>query len=182
MELAVLFILLVLVLLVFGTAAWASVRAAPFVPLGSSDVKRMIALAQLRDGETLCDLGCGDGRILFAAARAETITVIGYELSVVPYLVAKCRWLFFPDRQRIEIKFADFLHADLRTIDVFTCFLTPMAMKRLKPLFERDAKDGARIVSYAFPVLGWQADIIDKQTSRETRIYRYTIRRNRQRG
>lgn len=161
---------------ILGTAAWASFRAAPFVPLGAKDVRRMISLAALKDGDRLADLGCGDGRLLFAAAAAKNITAIGYEVSVIPYVLAHLRRLMIPNRHRVRIRFADFLRADLRTIDVFTCFLTPMAMEKLKTTFDRQAKDGARIVSYAFPVPGWVPDVEDKPNPRTTRIFVYTIR------
>ena len=40
---------------------------APWVPSPPSVIKRMLEFAELKQGETLYDLGCGDGRIIMAA-------------------------------------------------------------------------------------------------------------------
>lgn len=173
-EVSLLFVLL-MILAVFGTAAWASFRAAPFVPLRRADVERMIALANLRHGDVLCDLGCGDGRVLFAAVRAARVRALGYELSLLPFLIATVRRWLSPDRVSVSIRFKDFFTASFRTPDVFVCFLTPMAMAKLAPKFAREAKAGARILSYAFPLPGWTPVVSDKPGPRLGRIFVYRV-------
>lgn len=55
-------------------------QLAPFVPSPMPVVKAMVELAALQPGETVCDLGCGDGRLLVACAEAMPGThLIGYE-------------------------------------------------------------------------------------------------------
>src|SRR5687767_15840549 len=48
-------------------AARAQERFSPFVGSNPENVRRMVELAALRSGETVIDLGSGDGRIVFAA-------------------------------------------------------------------------------------------------------------------
>lgn len=170
-----LLILAMVILGVFGTAAWASFRAAPFVPLRMRDVQRMLAIAKLRDGEQICDLGCGDGRLLFEAVRHHRVRAVGFEVSLLPYVLARLRRFRTRNQTSVVISYCDFFTADLRDIDVFFCFLTPMAMKKLARKFAAEAKEGARIVSYAFPIPGWVPTVTDKPSLQLGRIWRYDI-------
>src|SRR5450631_3393326 len=54
---------------------------APYVNSPQQVVLKMLQMAQLRPGETLYDLGCGDGRILIAAAEQFRVKAVGVELS-----------------------------------------------------------------------------------------------------
>jgi hypothetical protein len=55
---------------------------APFVPTPELVVVKMLEAAELKPGETLYDLGCGDGRILFVAAQKFANAVGGVVLLV----------------------------------------------------------------------------------------------------
>ena len=63
-----LIIFLFVLIVVVGTAAWAGIRAAPFVPSRGRDVQRIMRLSEIKPGETFVDCGCGDGRLVLAAA------------------------------------------------------------------------------------------------------------------
>jgi SAM-dependent methyltransferase len=139
-----------LIVAFFGTAAWAGVRAAPWLPTRTNDIRRLLDLAQLKEGEALFDLGCGDGRVLSIAAYEYNARAIGFEISLLPYLIAVIRRIAHQNRQRIRVVYRDFFSASLRDADVVYCFLTPSAMKKLKTKFVQELKPGARVVSYAF--------------------------------
>src|SRR5229473_2608779 len=62
-------------------------KLAPFVTSPVRIVERMLELANLKPGETLYDLGCGDGRILIAAAEKYKAKAVGIEIS--PKLAAE---------------------------------------------------------------------------------------------
>ena len=61
--------IIVFVLLVF-LLTMVLANAAPWVPTRRRDMERILALAKIKPGEVFYDLGCGDGRLLVAAARA----------------------------------------------------------------------------------------------------------------
>lgn len=172
METALWLAVLVLVLLVAGTAAWAGLRAAPYVPTLGRDVDRLLDIAQVRPGETVIDLGGGDGRIV-AAAAARGANAIGYEISLLPYLVGWIRCRFSPNRARISWQARDFFQTDVSAADVVTVFLTPMAMKKLEPKLSRELRPGTRVVSYAFQVPGWVPVRKDKPDPRRFAIWVY---------
>ena len=56
-------------------------RLAPFVTSPQRAVDKMLEMANLKPGETLYDLGCGDGRILIAAAKSYHVKAVGIEIS-----------------------------------------------------------------------------------------------------
>lgn len=160
---------------VFVTAAIAGLKAAPYVPTFQRDVRRMLKLAGVKPDELVIDLGAGDGRFLITAAREFQARGIGYEISILPYLVALVRVLCSGVRQRVHIELRDFYQVDLSPAKVVTVFLTPMAMAKLKSKFERELRPGTRIVSFAFPVPDWKPTTVDKPEPRATSVYLYTM-------
>src|ERR1700689_1439233 len=62
-------------------------KIAPYVPSPTPVVDRMLELASIKPGETVYDLGCGDGRILITAVERYKAKAVGVEIS--PKLVAK---------------------------------------------------------------------------------------------
>jgi len=164
-----LFMLLALVV-VTGTAAMGAISAAPWVPLRKHEVRRMLKLAELKPGETVYDLGAGDGRILAVAAQEFGAKAVGWEIALLPYLAARIRlWR----TNNAAIRFSSFFKTDFSSADVVACFLTPMAMAKLLPKLQRELKPGARFVAYAFPLPNTQEDALDKPTQRQTRIFLY---------
>jgi SAM-dependent methyltransferase len=170
----ILFYTAVLVVL-FGSAAVAGLSAAPYLPTRWKDVRRALDLAQVRAGETVCDLGCGDGRFLVAAARRGAHAV-GYEISLLPFLWAWARVLM----ARISgtpgtasVRFRSIYRADIAAADVVVCFLTPMAMSRLSTKITRELKPGARLLSVAFHLPGFEPVANDHPTKNAARIFLY---------
>jgi len=62
---------------------------APYVPSPKLIVNKMLDVSRIRPGETLYDLGCGDGRILIAAVEEKKAKAVGVELS--PQLASQAR-------------------------------------------------------------------------------------------
>lgn len=168
---------LLTVLIVFGTAAWAGLVAAPWVPVRARDVKRMISLAGVNKGQTVIDLGSGDGRLLLEAAQRGA-NAIGYEISVLPYVWSKIRIAIQRKAEgTAKVLFKDFYSQRMGEADVVVAFLTPPAMARLGPKLHRELRSGARVASYAFSIPGWIPDHVDKPTSGQVSIYVYTVPR-----
>jgi len=167
--------LLLLILLVFGTAAYAGLLAAPWVPVWKKDIQRILKLANVRDNDLVYDLGSGDGRIVCAVANNSKAQVIGYEISVIPYYWSKIKILLLGLRHRVEIRYADFLKRDLSQATIIFCFLTPMAMVKLSSKFRRELKKGTKIISYSFSLPAWQPVKIDKPNKKDNPIFYYEV-------
>ncbi|XOU94598.1 MAG: class I SAM-dependent methyltransferase [Candidatus Kerfeldbacteria bacterium] len=175
-NLLILFLLLIGILIIFGTAMYASFSAAPWLPVFKKDIKRIIRLANLKPGEVIYDLGSGDGRVLIGLANnSEASRVIGYEISFLFYVISYLRILFLGLSNKAEIIFGDFLRRDLSNADVIFFFLTPMAMKKLKPKFEKELKKGTRIISYSFSIPGWEKLKVDRPNESDMPIHIYVV-------
>lgn len=140
----------VIVLLCLPIIRLAIMKAPPFVPTPEKDVASMIALAEIRPGERAVDLGCGDGRVVRAAAEAGAVAT-GYELSAPTFLMAKALSI---GKKNVTFRYGNFWTKDFRETDVVFCFLLMGAMKDFKTKIWPQLKPGARVVSYTFRLPG----------------------------
>ena len=170
------FLLLIGVFIIFGTAMYASFSAAPWLPVFKKDIKRIIRLADLKPGEVIYDLGSGDGRVLIGLANnTEASRVVGYEISFIVYVISYLRILLLGLSKKVEVRFGDFLRRDLSNADVIFFFLTPMAMSKLKPKFQKELKKGTRIISYSFSIPGWKKLSVDRPKEDDMPIHMYVV-------
>ncbi len=139
----------------FLITAYVCFIGAPFIPTPQPVVEHMIKAAKLKPGMKVLDPGCGDGRMLLTACRAVPgVKGEGYELFFLPYLLAL--WRTRKYRQQIKILFRNSDHADLTDVDVMFCYMLYGPFKRNAPKYKRELKKGAKIISYAFKIPGWQ--------------------------
>ena len=128
----------------------------PFVPIPEDAIPEMLELASVRPGETVVDMGSGDGRIVIAAAKQFGATAIGVEVrgGLVRESRRRARELGLSGRARIiHGRFRDF---SLRRADVLALYLSSYTLGLLAPKFKRELRKGSRIVTFDFPVFGWQ--------------------------
>ena len=141
---------------IFGQTHAPAVRTdIPFVPTSPRLVDAMLALADVKPGDVLIDLGSGDGRIVIAAAKKYGIHATGIE--IVPELVREseksAQELGVADKVRFIN--GDLFGLDLRQASIVTMFLTPGVNLRLRPKLLRELKPGARVVSRTFNMGSW---------------------------
>jgi SAM-dependent methyltransferase len=151
------FFLFFAIVVTFAYAGW---RAAPWVPMKKDDTERLLALAALRQGDVLYDLGCGDGRVVCAAGRVGA-TARGFEISLLPFLLAHIRRMRENNRRRMRISFRDFWHADLRDANVVSFFLMPKVYAKLRAKLEQELKPGTKVIAYVWPIDGWTPVTVD---------------------
>ena len=147
-------VILVFMLVLPGT--YALFRGPLFLPTRSHVLKTMIAFAKIKKNDRVYDLGCGDGRLVFAAAR-EGARATGYELSIPVFVVAKIRSFFYRGQSldknsggRATIRFGNFWAQNYDDADVIVCFLLTDAMLRFEQKIWPRLKPGCRVVSHMF--------------------------------
>ncbi len=136
-------------------------KLAPYVASPQRVVDRMLELAQIKPGETVYDLGCGDGRILVTAVEKYHAKAVGVEIS--PKLVQSATELIarLGLQNHVRVIQGDMLNVDFSDADIVTLYLETQANEKLRPRLESLLKPGARVVSFAFPVPGWKPNLVD---------------------
>ena len=150
---------------------------APDFPSPEVVVEKMLESARLKAGETVYDLGCGDGRIVIMAVRKFRAKAVGIELSmpIVKEAMARVKALGLEDQ--IRIVHANLLKVDLRPADVVTIYLLTTSNELLRPNLERDLKAGSRVVSHDFQIPGWKPNVSEmiEAEGRSHKIYVYEM-------
>jgi len=127
---------------------WTARAGSKYQPASRRAVRRMLQLAEVKPGETLVDLGSGDGRIVSAAARDHGAHAIGVEIDPLRVWLGRMHaWVAAVGPQVRTIR-GDLFDADLTGADVVTVFLSQAANERLEPKLLRELAPGSRVVSY----------------------------------
>ncbi len=162
-----------MMVVVFFTATCAGFKGAPWVPTSGKDVKKALELVDIKKGQKVYDLGCGDGRFLFKAAK-EGAVVEGFEISLLPYLYAITARLLQKEKENIKIFYRSFWKVDLHDVDVVYFFLIPTSYPRLKKKMEKEMKKGAKVIAYMWPIKGWKP-IAESKGKRGESIFIYKM-------
>ena len=130
---------------------------APYVNSPEHAVEKMLDMANLKRGETLYDLGCGDGRILIAAAEKYRVKAVGIEISDHLAKRATENVKKAGLQERVKVVHGNFMQTNLKEADVVTLYLATAANESLRPNLERYLRPNTRVVSYDYPIPGWRA-------------------------
>jgi tRNA G37 N-methylase Trm5 len=149
-----------------------------FVPTPQNVVDRMLELAQLKKGDVLYDLGCGDGRIVVTAAKKYGVKAVGFDID--PQRIKEARENVANNGvgDLVTIRHADIFETDLRPANVVTLYLLPELNVRLMPQLKQ-LREGSRIVSHDFDMRGAKPKQVvsvrtDDQEEEHT-IYLWTV-------
>ena len=151
---------------------------APFVPSPPEVVARMLALAKVGPDDLVYDIGCGDGRVVIAAAK--TCGARGVGVDIDAKLIEDCRANARREGVESMTRFvcADATKSHIAPATVLALYLLPESLETLKPLFEKELRPGARIVSHNYRVPGWDerivaTEVVPIEGSRPHKIYLY---------
>ncbi len=131
---------------------WAAMTGPPIVYSSYKGIRDSFKLAKLQKGETVIDLGSGNGRALLVAAREFGAKGIGIDRSLFCVLRARLNIYLSGESENIKIYFKPFAKAssEIKKADVVYLYLWPSTMKEIESwLFDQVGND-TRIVSLAF--------------------------------
>jgi len=134
---------------------------APYVASPLPVVRQMLLLAELKPEDMLFDLGAGDGRAVIMAAKDFGANATGVELreDLVKRALNSVSELGL--EKKVKIVHNDMFDVDINSADVIFLYLTTSANEKIRPKLETELKDGTRIVSHDYEVLGWKPARID---------------------
>jgi SAM-dependent methyltransferase len=135
---------------------------APYVTSPHNVVERMLELCGVNASKVVYDLGCGDGRILIAAAKKHGAHAVGVELSPKWAQVATDSAVAAGVQDKVRVLQQDMMEADLSGADVVTLYLISEANLMLRPKLEKELHPGACVVSHDFEIEGWKPRKVEK--------------------
>jgi SAM-dependent methyltransferase len=130
----------------------------PYVPTPQAVVERMLDLAQLKSGETVIDLGSGDGRIMIEAASKYGARGFGVEIDPRLVKLSNEKAAKAGVAERVKFLQQDLFKTDFHEANVLTLYLLPDVNLALRPKILAELKAGARVVSHDYGMGDWRPD------------------------
>lgn len=146
---------------------------APYLATDYEVVDAMLALAEVRPGDDVVDLGSGDGRILIAAARSHGARGLGVDIDPERIREAEANAQAARVSDRVQFRREDLFATPLRDADVVTLYLTQEVNLRLRPRILSEMRPGARVVSHEYDMGDWRAD--QRQRIGTANIYLWVV-------
>lgn len=144
------------VLVCFGLVL---LRGAPYLPTLTKQVGTALDMVDLKPGQTLLELGCGDGKVLIAAA-SRGWNAIGYELNPVMAFIAWARTRRY--RKQVRVVWGDFWGAQWPPADGIFVFLLDSFMEKLNTKIVQTYSEkgkSMKLISFAFQIPGRRPEV-----------------------
>jgi len=130
----------------------------PYVSTRPEAVEAMLKLAKVTSKDYVFDLGCGDGRIVVAAAKDFKARGFGVDLDPQRIRESNENATKAGVTDRVKFKLADIMVTDVREANVVAIFLLNSVNLRLRPRLLDQLKPGSRVVSNGFHMADWKPD------------------------
>lgn len=122
-------------------------QGALYVSTTRTRIAAFIDAVPLKKGQTMVDLGCGDGRVLREVCKNYKIRTIGFEINLLAYIKARVLSLGL---KQVEIRRQNFWSQNLAGADLVFCYLYPDVMQRLSAKLKAELRPGTLVVSCNF--------------------------------
>lgn len=140
----------ILVLLIVGFCfSFVVLFGAPYLPTLSKQMQTSLDLLDLRPGQTMLELGCGDGRVLIAAAERGW-HVVGYEINPILAALSWARTRRYGGR--VHIVWGNFWTRTWPVTDGIFGFILPRYMPKLDKKVMQETRKPVKVVSFAFAI------------------------------
>lgn len=149
----------------------------PYEPTPHAVVKGMIDLAEVRSGDVVYDLGCGDGRIVIAAVRRPGVRGVCVEIDAELLRQSRENAARAGVADRIRFVEGDLFEAPIADATVVTLYLWPHVNLRLRPRLLSELRPGTRVVSHSHDMGDWAPErrVVVSIRRKDAVLYRWTI-------
>lgn len=129
-----------------------------FVPTPPEVVDAMLKVAKVGPNDVVYDLGCGDGRIVVAAARDYGARGVGIDIDPERIKEAEANAQTNGVSQKVKFRLEDLFEANISEATVVTLYLLPSLNLKLRPKLWKELRVGTRVVSHAFDMGDWEPE------------------------
>jgi SAM-dependent methyltransferase len=146
----------------------------PYVPTTMEVVDEMLRMAKVGKNDLVYDLGCGDGRIVIAAAKKYGARGVGVDID--PERIKEARANAEMEGVSDKVKFIqqDLFETDVSQATVVALYLLPDINLKLRPKLLEELKPGTRVVSHNYDMGEWKPE--RKASVGTHTVYLWTIR------
>ncbi len=134
---------------------------APWIPSSLRTADKMLRMAEVRPGQTVVDLGAGDGRLVMLAARKYQAKARGVEIDPLRVLAANLGIRMLGLRRTAQVQWGNLDRFTLADADVVTLFLMQGTNQKVKTRLEKSLHPGAKVVSHLYSMSGWTPVALD---------------------
>jgi SAM-dependent methyltransferase len=139
----------VIIALAFGIVIFVG---PPYLPTMRKQTDAALDMLDLKPGDTLLELGSGDGRVMLAAAK-RGLKVVGIELN--PFLIVVAWIVTFKYRSQVRFIWGSYWGAPWPRADAVFTFMLPRYMKRVDERMVKWRPDvPTKLASFAFAIPG----------------------------
>lgn len=141
-------------------------------------IETMFQFTRPTKDDVMFDLGCGDARILIAAAKRFGTRGVGYDLD--PKLIERGNTVAKQQKvdALISLKTENLFAADLSSATIIAIYLSDRINSKLKPKFFRELRPGTRVVSHNWHMGDWQYDRKKAMEDKSRVVYYWMIPAN----
>lgn len=134
--------------------SWFAGSDAPYVPTKMDRIREILKLAGIKKGKRFYELGSGDGRVVFVAAKLKA-DAIGIEQSWLRVIFSKIK------ASKLNFKKANFIHGNIFSknysdADIIYIYLLTKGVKRLEAKLKQELKRGSIIITQTYHFQEWK--------------------------
>jgi SAM-dependent methyltransferase len=161
----------------FAQVAAPRIPDVPYDPTPHNVVAQMLPFAQVRNGDIVYDLGCGDGRIVIAAVKEKGARGVCVDIDPQRIREARANAAAAGVLDRIRFLDQDLFETDIGEATLVVLFLWPEVNLKLRPKLWRELRRGTRVMSYVHDMGDWEPQQTMTVQGRhgERQLYLWTI-------
>lgn len=144
-----------------------------YEPSSPAIVAEMLRLGQVTKNDVVYDLGCGDGRVVIAAAKERGARGVGVDIDPERVAEAAANAKAAGVTKRVTFRNEDLFETEIKSATVVMLYLWPWINLKLRPRLLQELRPGTRIVSHYHDMGDWPPE---KQIEVEGhQIYLWTV-------
>ena len=153
-------VLIIIIIFIFSSKKFSPI---PYFPSQSVDLPKIIKALNLKNNQTVIDLGAGDGIVIFEAAKSSyqqklNTKFVAVEINPVLILILHLRRFFHPNKKNIKIVYGDIFKLNFNSLTrkpvnslTFYLYISPWFLeKTISNIKNQIAKFS--VISYMYPI------------------------------